>query len=135
MRASWERNTKKIKNSDTFRGSMHSGQMHGLDYTPLFKFLLSRIGSDWVATHKEALARLDREEPIFWMVTEEKETGVAYFRNGENSYFSKLYINEDGVLSIVDPAITKDTLEPSCGCCTHTFNGHPFSRRHTAKAV
>ena len=56
------------KDDRSTRGAMHGGQRRGLDYTPLFKFLLSRVGDDWDQIHSAALARLDREEPIYWLV-------------------------------------------------------------------
>ena len=40
-RARWERNTKAAKRNAAMRGSMHPGGQNGLDYTPLFRFLLS----------------------------------------------------------------------------------------------
>ena len=124
-----ERNTKAARENESGRGSMHSRRRNGLDYTPLFKFLLSRVGADWVATHREALSRIDREEPITWMVAENKDSASPYFRYGESSYFSSLFVDGDGKLAIVDPTVTKDSLTPYCSCCTHTFNGHPFSRK------
>lgn len=48
--------------------SMKKNDHRGLDYTPLYKFLLSKIGEDWTSVHSEALSRLDKEEPIFYLV-------------------------------------------------------------------
>jgi hypothetical protein len=48
--------------SDVSRESMHRRKHRGLDYTPLFKFLLSKCGQQWNAVHAEATARLDRPE-------------------------------------------------------------------------
>lgn len=62
------RHTKKQKISieeETMRSSMHSKFRHGLDYTPLYRFLLSKVGHNWTQVHSEALSRLDKEEPIF----------------------------------------------------------------------
>ena len=66
--ARWERNTKATKTSEATRGSMHPGLRHGLDYTPLYRFLLSKVGQDWDAVYSEAVARLDRPAPISEMV-------------------------------------------------------------------
>ena len=34
----------------------------------MFKFLLSKVGADWDSIFSEAKRRLDKPEPIFWMV-------------------------------------------------------------------
>jgi len=52
------------------RESMHGRQQRGLDYTPLFFFLLSKIGQHWDEVYSEAISRLDRPDPIFWMVAQ-----------------------------------------------------------------
>ncbi|UYV37931.1 hypothetical protein N4R57_02140 [Rhodobacteraceae bacterium D3-12] len=122
VKARWERNTKAAQ-GDAARGSMHSGQRHGRDYTPLFKFLLSRVGQDWAAVRREAIARLDREEPIGWMVAATEAEGERYFRAGESSYYSGLYVDNAGKLCVVDSGLTPETMRPFCGCCTHTLNG------------
>lgn len=36
----------------------------GLDYTPLFRFLLSKVGKSWVDVHSEAVSRLDKNHQI-----------------------------------------------------------------------
>jgi hypothetical protein len=43
-RARWERGTKAATQNEAQRGSMHAGGQNGLDYTPLFRFLLSIVG-------------------------------------------------------------------------------------------
>ena len=125
-RAGSERNTKAAKNNSAMRGSMHSGRQNGLDYTPLFRFLLSKVGEDWDAVHSEAVSRLDKQEPIYWMVATNDAAKRAYFICSESSYYSGLYVDEDNRLALVDPELKNEDLEPSCACCTHTFNGVPF---------
>jgi hypothetical protein len=110
------------------RGSMHAGKRRGRDYTPLFRFLLSRVGKDWTDVHHEAVSRLDDEEPIFWLVARTEAEKRPSVLLGENSYYSGLYIDENNRLAIVDPALSVEQMEPSCSCCTHTFNGIPFTR-------
>lgn len=122
-KSKWERNTKAAGKNRATKGSMHSGQRHGFDYTPLFKFLLSRVGRDWDEVHSEAVARLDREEPIFWMVAENLSEANPTFRAGESSHFSGLYVDETNTLALVAPEVTPDTMQPTCACCTHTLNG------------
>jgi len=120
------RNTKVQKRFDGSRQSMHGKQHRGLDYTPLFRFLLSKVGEEWDAVFSEAVARLDRSEPIFWIVARSELERKDYVRLGESTYFSGLYVDEDGRLQPVNPDLGIDDFYPACHCCTHTFNGVPF---------
>ena len=108
---------------ESTRGSMHPNTRHGHDYTPLHRFLLSRVGKRWVEVHSEAVSRIDDESQIWWMVAAPGEERRGCVRTGENSYFSGLYVDEEGVLRVVDPELTAETFLPGCTCCTHTFNG------------
>lgn len=119
----YERNTKAFSNNKSMQQSMHSNQRHGFDYTPLFRFLLSSVGKDWDNVRSEAISRLDREEPINWMVAADLSEGSPCFRAGDNSYFSGLYVDGDNKLTLVDPELTPETMQPTCACCTHTLNG------------
>lgn len=110
------------------RTGMASGVRRGLDYTPLLRFLLSRVGDDWDEVHSEAVSRLDKPDPIFWLVALRKEEGKEVVRIGESTYFNGLYVDEQNRLRVVAPEIGPESLEPSCACCTHTLNGHPFLR-------
>lgn len=127
--ARWQRGTRAAKQNEAQHGSMHSGRQNGLDYTPLFRFLLSKVGEDWDAVHSEAVARLDRQEPIYWMVALNEADRRSYFGAGESSYYSGLYVDDANRLAIVDPDLKNEDLEPSCPCCTHTFNGVPFVKK------
>ncbi|HKS25469.1 MAG TPA: hypothetical protein VJZ76_21950 [Thermoanaerobaculia bacterium] len=122
------RNTKTQKSFDGSRQSMHGKQLRGLDYTPLFRFLLSKVGAEWDAVFSEAVSRLDRAEPIFWLVARSELEREDYVRVGESTYFSGLYVDENGLLQKVNPDLGAGDLDPSCRCCTHTFNGIPFTR-------
>ena len=122
-KSKWDRNTKASAKNDTMKQSMHSGQRHGYDYTLLFRFLLSRVGKNWPDVHGEAVSRLDREEPITWIVADRLSEGKLFVRVGESSYFSGLYVDENNLLAVVDPKLTADTMRPFCACCTHTLNG------------
>ncbi len=102
---------------------MHSGQRHGYDYTPLFKFLLSRVGKNWDDVYFEAVSRLDQEAPIWWMVAPDLSARQQVFRSGESSYFSGLYVDDQTVLAVVDPDVTAENMRLYCACCTHTMNG------------
>ncbi|MDP0941227.1 hypothetical protein Q6253_28740, partial [Klebsiella quasipneumoniae] len=85
-----------------------------MDYTPLFRFLLSRVGQDWDEVYSEAVARLDRKDPIFWMVALREMDEQDYIRAGEASYFSGLKVDEAGVLRVVNPGLGAGSLVPQC---------------------
>lgn len=122
--ARWTRNTKPGRTRDSFR----QGLRHGLDYTPLYRFLLSRVDQPFPPTHAEALARLPEEAPIWHLVARPGTPPQDYVRTGESTYFSGLYVDQDDILRKTDPTIDETTLAPSCACCTHSFNGTPFTR-------
>jgi hypothetical protein len=130
-----ERNTKQALDVDTIRQSMHGKVHRGLDYTPLFRFLLSKVGTPWNDVHSEAAARLDRQEPIFWLVALQTHERQEYIRVGESSYYSGLYVDEAGLLQVVNPSLGPSSLPPMCSCCTHTFNGARFTQRYSAAAA
>lgn len=121
--ARWARNAKAEG-----RISMHAGQRNGLDYTPLYRFLLSKVGQDWDAVHSEAVARLDRPEPIFHIVALHEDEEQDFVRGGASSYWSGLRVNPLNVLEKVAPDLTVTDMVPFCPCCTHTFNGERFTR-------
>ena len=125
-----DRHSKAAVRSDAMRAPMR-GQFQGRDYTPLFRFLLSRVGCRWADVHSEAVARLDRQEPIHWMVALHPEEERAIVRVGESSFFSGLRVDEQGLLQRVDPALSAASFAPTCACCTHTFNGKPFERKYS----
>lgn len=110
---------------------MVRGEQRGLDYTPLYKFLLSAVGRNWDEVYSEAKNRLDKEDPIWHLVAKPGETEVfSYVRIGESAYFSSLFVNPEGVLCLVDPELSNEDLFPTCHCCTHTFNGKVLSRKY-----
>jgi hypothetical protein len=121
-----ERNAKSAAEFESQRGSMHGKQRRGLDYTPLFKFLLSKVGQRWDDVLSEALARLDRREPIYWLVARSEVERKEYVRTGDAAYFSGLYVDDSGLLQIVNPSLGAEGMTPRCTCCTHTFNGVRF---------
>ena len=118
-----ERNSKSLTRFDGDRRSMGGKSRRGLDYTPLFRFLLSNVGRPWNDVYSEAVERLDRREPIFWIVARNALEKQAVVRIGEASYYSGLYVDDAGLLQIVDPSIGPESITPHCRCCTHTFNG------------
>ncbi|MEX0287408.1 MAG: hypothetical protein AB3N23_22600 [Paracoccaceae bacterium] len=119
----WQRNTKAEEASEAMHAGMGPKHRHGLDYTPLFRFLLSKIGEDWDAVHSEAVNRLDQEDPIFWLVALSAAEEQPMVRVGESSYFSGLRVDGNNRLALVDPNLSDKDIWPFCPCCTHTFNG------------
>jgi hypothetical protein len=109
------------------KGTMFGTKERGLDYTPLFKFLLSKVGSNWNEVFSEAKSRLDRQEPIFWIVALHEDEKKDYVRIGESTYFSGLFVDDNGVLQLVNPNLKAADMKPFCDCCTHTFNGKIFA--------
>lgn len=105
---------------------MGKRRKRGLDYTPLYRFLLSKVGQEWDAIYSEAVARLDRPEPIFQLVARFEHERQEYVRTGESSYFSGMYIDAANRLQLVNPELDAAQMTPSCQCCTHTLNGVPF---------
>lgn len=108
---------------------MSKGVKRGLDYTPLFRFLISHVGDNWTDVKREAVSRLDNSDPINWMVFPSKEVGEDVVRVGESNYYSGLYVDKNNILQRVDPQMSVEKLEPSCGCCTHSFNGVQFVKK------
>lgn len=122
------RNTrnKKQQTREQITGTMGGKKERGLDYTPLFKFLLSKVGGNWNEIFSEAKERLDKTEPIFWLVALNPDEKRDFVRYGESSYFSGLYVDEFGFLQISNPNLKAIDMKPFCDCCTHTFNGKLF---------
>lgn len=129
--ARYDRHTK-----DGLRKSMQPHKPYrvklGRDYNPLYMFLLSKIGQNWDEVFSEAKSRLDVEDPIWYMVAEHEKDRTEHgtVRIGESTYFSQLYVDEEGILRVSRPEVTNETLYPSCSCCTHTFNGKKFTNKY-----
>ena len=126
------RNSASARKSEGAHLPMHGKVRRGLDYTPLFKFLLSKVGSNWNEVHAEAVSRLDRPEPISWLVALHPADEQDVVRTGEASYFSGLRVDENRRLQVVNPSLGPESLTPQCKCCTHTFNGVRFTQQFNA---
>jgi len=124
----YTRNKKRASIEQT-KGSMHGRKERGLDYTPLFRFLLSKVGTDWDKVFSEAKSRLDKSDPIFWLVALNKEEGKDYVCTGESTYFSGMYVDDNGILQLTKPELSANDLAPFCICCTHTLNGKLFGKK------
>jgi hypothetical protein len=104
-----QRHTKAALADERTHQSMNSGK-YGYDYTPLFRFLLSKVGQDWDEVFSEAKSRLDKTEPVFWMVALHEHERREVVRLGESSYFSGLYVDDEGLLQKVNPEL--ETFDP-----------------------
>lgn len=117
-----QRHSKAFLNDDRNHKSMTSGK-YGYDYTPLFKFLLSKVGSDWDQIYSEAKARLNDQAPIFWLVALHESERRDIVRVGESTYYSGLFVNDHEKLTIVYPDIVYSDLPIPYLNETITFNG------------
>ena len=129
-----ERNTKGQTNSDTLRSPMHGKVKRGLEYTPLFKFLLSKVGKNWAEVYSEAVSRLDQTTPIFWLVAMTEESKEDIVRIGENRYYSGLFVDSNNILQKVSPEAGQEMITISCTCCTYSFNGKPVTKKMDVNA-
>lgn len=123
--ANYDRNTKKGVSK-----SMKKDVNRGLDYTPLYRFLLSKVGQDWDSVHSEAISRLDKEEPIYHLVARNDSEKRDIITCGESSRYSGLYVDENNKLQLVNSDITNEKIYPRCHCCTYTFNGKVLSNSY-----
>jgi len=110
---------------------MSQGKRRGLDYTPLYKYLIKSVGRDWNEIYSEVLTRVAERDAIFHIVAKSETEAEPYVRVGESSYYSGLYIDSNGVLQMTAPEVNEASLAPSCVCCTHTFNGVPFEQSYS----
>lgn len=124
------RHSRHQKKEDSITSGKMPKEQRGLDYTPLFKFLLSKVGKKWDAVFSEAKSRLDKEDPIFWLVALSEEEKQDFVRVGESTYCSGLFVDENGVLQKCNPDLKASEMTPFCGCCTHTFNGEVFGKKY-----
>ena len=132
-RSSYSRHTKKgMKrgmNTQHFRGNTKL-----YDYTPLFMFLLKQEGRDWGEVWKECVARLDTTEPVGYMVINIRDNGLVrdefeskkYFRYGEGSYYSTMYVDENNKLQFVDKNYVSNPCFEKERRWGETFNGRLY---------
>lgn len=127
----------KKRNTKLGMGRTMTSKQRGYDYTPLFRFLLSKVGKMWDDVFSEAVARLDKQEPIFWLVDLNYPNDIKdrySARHGwvilENSYYNELFVDENGVLQKIQPNYNVNHFYPRCWCCTYTFNGIPITNKY-----
>lgn len=113
---------------------MKQGKQRELDYTPLYRFLLSKIGQPFDQVYSEAIKRIPEAEPISYLVKEDN-TGQGYTYCGESSMYSTMYVDDQGLLQLVKPELVNTDFKPTCWCCTHTFNGKPLTRKWSYESI
>lgn len=116
------------KKQDTLeqtKGTMFANNKRGLDYTPLFKFLLTKIGCEWDKVYSLVKPRLDKTEPIFWMVSLNADNKKDYIRIGESTFYSGLFVDENGILQISNPSFNPSSINDkhNYNFETNSFNG------------
>lgn len=116
-----ERNTK-----EGISSKMTKSDRRGLDYTPLYKFMISKVGQDFDKVFSEAISRLDKEDPIYHIVDDKRE-----YMMSENAIFPTLKVDENNILQLVNPSLKNEDFSPSCPCCTHTFNGKALVKKYS----
>jgi len=112
------------------QAGMHGKKLRGLDYTPLFKYLVSNVDRPWNEVYSEVIKRLPSKEPIFWIVAKAEHEKKEIVRIGESTYYNGLYIDEESFLRKVNPNIRNEDLVPLCSCCTYTFNGELLKNKY-----
>lgn len=132
--AKYSRHTKKGMST-----KMKQGVHRGLDYTPLYRFLLSKVGQPFDAVYSEAIHRLDKPDPIYHIVLDKDNLGDlqvrygmnrGYVRCGDSTYYSQLHVDDQGILQKIKPELKNEDITPDCNCCTHTFNGKVLIKKH-----
>ena len=137
----FERHSKKVEEAVDHLPVKRYQKYHrtGYDYTPLIRFLHAHVGQAWDPVFQECRQRLDNTKPLTWMVENVNERGQVVrttdpeelqkcFWLGEWSYWSSLYVDENGLLQFVDKDF--DILEALsvnyiCMGETVTWNGQP----------
>lgn len=129
----YDRNKKEDLKS---KEKMKSGkQNHGLDFSPLYAYLRKNVGKNWNELYSEIKNRLpsySKYDPLESAVLSyaqycslnEDDIKNGYFRDGESSTFSLMYVDESGLLQYVNSNLTVEDFKATCQCCTHTFNGN-----------
>lgn len=98
-----------------------------LDYTLLYKFLFSHVGYLWSEVFDKALNRIEDEAKLYNIVfTNDDKDIPPIVATGFRTYFSSLFVGDDGVLCMYAPRVTVEKLHPCCQCCVHTLNGVRF---------
>lgn len=130
----WQRHTKNEKllyDEEITHGKMkkraNGFATNAYDYTPLFKYLLNCIGEDVDVVYHKIHKRIKERYPFDTMVSRKpKEELNDYFRWGECTFFSQLYVDENNKIQKVNPNLSN--MEAFYGMeWGQTLNGNPIS--------
>ncbi len=117
---------KKRETIEQVKWTMHGKHRRGLDYTPLFKFLLKKVWYNWDEIYSEAVSRLDKSDPIFWLVAINDADKKDFVRVWESSYYSWMFVDKDWILQLTNSNLKPEDIWLLCSCCTHTLNWEAF---------
>ena len=110
----------------------HKVGITAYDYTPLFKYLLTHaIGKKADEVRAWVKPRLNSMEPFDWMVHDHngEKPEKSWFRAGENSYWSQLYVDSEGIIQKADPNLAN--VHPAYGDeWGASFNGKPLGSKN-----
>ncbi len=98
----WKR-AKIKKDPDIYHVPMRSVKC-GRDYTPLYRFLMSKEGYNFDEVYSEAVSRVDNKMRIFDII----KTASAFpvVRIGDGTYYHTMYIDKDKILKFVDKSFS-----------------------------
>lgn len=114
------------------------------DYTPLYKYLLTQVGQKWKKVVKYIRPRLNDMAPVESMVLNPngnidiaklrwnlnpRTVGKipAIFDIDEDTWFSTLYVDKEGILQFVNPKSKDFVKYPTYGSeWGSSYNGHSF---------
>ena len=135
VRFKWQRHTKgekELLDEEVTHGKMkkRAGAFffaNAYDYTPLFKYLLKCVGEDVDVVFHKVCKRIKDRSMFDTMVSRKpKEELSDYFRYGECTYFSQLYVDEDNKIQKVNPQLSN--VEADYGMeWGQSLNGNPIS--------
>lgn len=146
-RYKYERHTKKAKFEEENEINFSSGRKHyctgediyKYDYRPLMKFLQKSVGKKWDDVWKECTDRLITTEPVHWIVLNIRKNGLPIecnptelnpqTRYSEDSYYSTLYVDNDGILQFVDKDYIKEHADYPNTEWGETFNGKVWDNK------
>jgi hypothetical protein len=105
-----ERHSKKNKDFENAprKTSMVSGKFQ-YDYTPFFRFMIAKVGTNFDAACSEAKPRMDYRffEVLGWIFSglnpHENDGDNSMFRCGESTTYPRLIVDENGLIQFKDP--------------------------------
>lgn len=132
----WQRNTKKenkLIEDSVSHGKMHKRPSiftsHKYDYTPMIMYVLNRVGEDFDKVYSDVCKRIEGEGKVLFnkMVSKKpKEELNDYFRYGEGSYYSQLYVDDENKIQKINPNLSN--ISPHYGSeWGESLNGKPLS--------